>query len=177
MINCVLLVLFRCIGGKTNHISKWKRRTIPSNWRCLEYNGSPESMYENQHKNDGIFFMPAAAAWLQSTIIHTMKFICIKEYGMTNYQQQTGHKVSVWTMEEVNHRPSIRHCWTCCSAGSRQRWADGRMAPRGVNRASVKTGCLQTRYHILSSSLANTGCRTWHTGTHMKSLKLLNWQD
>ncbi|TKS84387.1 hypothetical protein D9C73_018845 [Collichthys lucidus] len=31
------------------------------------------------------------------------------------------------------------------------------MAPRGVNRASVKTGCLQTRYHILSSSPANTG--------------------
>lgn len=124
-------------------------------------------------RNDGIFLMSAAAACFQRNTIHVIRCICIKEYGMSNYQQQAVHKVSERTTEEVSHRPSIRRCWTCCSAGFRQRWDDGRMAPRGVNRASVKTGCLQTRYHILCSS-PNAGRRTWHTSTRMKSC--LDWQ-
>lgn len=146
-----------------------------SNWWSLENNSSLFSL----HENECIFFMPAIVTWEQRIAIHAMELICIKGYGLTvNDVEQTGHKVSEWTTEEVSHRPSIRHCWTCFSAGFRQRWDDGWMAPRGVNRASVKTGCLQTRYHILSSSPANTGSRTWHRNAHTrKSLKLLNWQD
>lgn len=35
------------------------------------------------------------------------------------------------------------------------------MAPRGVNRDSVKTGCLQTRYHVPSSPPAEATLSTW----------------
>lgn len=45
------------------------------------------------------------------------------------------------------------------------------MAPRGVNRDSVKTGCLQTRYHIPCSSPADAVHSARHMSQKSRTMK------
>lgn len=168
---------FGVLGDKTNHINEWKRHTIPSivGW-CLEYNRSPESIYEHQHENDGIFFMPAAADCLQKNNAQDQIYL----HQNMEWIISSSRRGIKWVSDQQRKWAidlSYATVGLVVPLASDNDETTDEMAPRGVNRASVKTGCLQTRYHILSSSPANTGRRTWQTGTHMNSLMPLNWQD